>query len=259
MVTYLADYRSQSEDGPAGQGHLVGAHAGAARLSAADPAYQASASGAEPGDGVPVSAAASAEIPPLEGDEDFGLDTGKDLTQIAGAAGLLLRRVRALHRALPGQQHRQGARPERDRAGRAGLSERARRRRGAKPLLGKHISRGGGVSVHHLRRLRVPVPGGIEHLPIIVGLRRGLSIPASGRTSTAPSCSSIWSGTAIRSACRRASATSSSRRTSCRSSTGRRNTACGSAAWASYDPQGREIVLSLVARDAASGRDASAC
>ena len=32
---------------------------------------------------------------------------------------------------------------------------------------------GSGVPVHHLRRLRVPMPGGIQHLPIIVGLRRG--------------------------------------------------------------------------------------
>ena len=41
-------------------------------------------------------------IPPLVGDEDFGLDTGKDLTRIASSAGLYLRRVWALHRTLPG-------------------------------------------------------------------------------------------------------------------------------------------------------------
>ena len=39
------------------------------------------------------------DIPKLAGDEDFGLVTGKDVTQNRRAAGLLLRRMRPLHRS----------------------------------------------------------------------------------------------------------------------------------------------------------------
>ena len=67
-----------------------------------------------------------ANIPPLAGDEDFGLDTGKDLTPIGGLAGVLLRGMRALHRALPRRQHRQDSRPQKNRAGSARVSERVR-------------------------------------------------------------------------------------------------------------------------------------
>ena len=60
-------------------------------------------------------------IPPLAGDEDFGLVTGKDITQHGRAAGLLVRRMRTLHGALSRKQHGKGAGPEEDHAGRAQL------------------------------------------------------------------------------------------------------------------------------------------
>jgi hypothetical protein len=69
-----------------------------------------------------------AKIPPLANDDDFGLDTGKDLTQIAALQGLFVRRVRPLHRALSGQQHQQDSRSQEDRSRRPRLSERVRSR-----------------------------------------------------------------------------------------------------------------------------------
>ena len=62
-------------------------------------------------------------IPPLAGDEDFGLDTGKDVTRIDALAGLLLRRVRALHGTLSGRQYGKGAQPEGNHPGAAQLPE----------------------------------------------------------------------------------------------------------------------------------------
>ena len=62
------------------------------------------------------------KIPPLVGDEDFGLDTGKDITKHRRPAGLLLRGVRPLHRALPGVQHRKGTEPQRNRPGAARIT-----------------------------------------------------------------------------------------------------------------------------------------
>ena len=80
------------------------------------------------------SAAGSATFRRLSGDEDFGLVSGKDITRDHGTAGLFLRRVRPLHRTLPGQQHRQGTESETDRARDALLSERVwKRQRNADP------------------------------------------------------------------------------------------------------------------------------
>ena len=59
----------------------MAAHARAAGVPAPDSAHQASAPGAQPADRVPARQGFS-RIPPLAGDEDFGLDTGKDVTRI---------------------------------------------------------------------------------------------------------------------------------------------------------------------------------
>ena len=87
--------------------------------------------------------------------------------------------------------------------------------------------------MHHLRRLRIPVPVGIEHLPIIVGLRRGAVntgkweddygtklFLALERNGNALGFSSAERDKFI------------ARSSNSPSSTARRNTACGSAAWA---------------------------
>jgi len=64
-------------------------HTATSSFSSADPAHQASAPGAQPRDRIPQRDGFS-RIPPFNGDEDFGLDTGKDVTD-RRAAGLLLR------------------------------------------------------------------------------------------------------------------------------------------------------------------------
>ena len=67
-------------------------------------------------------------IPPLAGDEDFGLDTRQGRDAHRRPAGLLLRGMRPLHRALPRVQHRKDAEPEGNRSGAARLSQRMRSR-----------------------------------------------------------------------------------------------------------------------------------
>jgi len=81
MLTYLAGLWIGDEN-ELGQVNLVDAHASLLIFPSADPAHQASAPGAQPRDRIPSSATASSRIPPLNGDEDFGLDTGKDVTRI---------------------------------------------------------------------------------------------------------------------------------------------------------------------------------
>ena len=81
MVTYL--YGLVARPGRRrGPHRLVAAHPHAAGFPAADSAYQAPAPGAQPDHRVPASAPGFSAIPPLAGDEDFGLDTGKDVTRI---------------------------------------------------------------------------------------------------------------------------------------------------------------------------------
>jgi hypothetical protein len=53
-----------------------------------------------------LSRGAFSRIPPFSGDEDFGLDTGKDLTRIV--VGVFVRRMRPLHRVLPRRKHGKG-------------------------------------------------------------------------------------------------------------------------------------------------------
>ena len=75
------------------------------------------------------------------------------------AAGLLLRRVRPLHRALPGQQHGKGAGSERRLRRRTALSAREWRERRRSRSSAKYVPDEDALAVHHLRRLRVSVPG----------------------------------------------------------------------------------------------------
>jgi len=53
--------------------------------------------------------------------------------------------------------------------------------------------------VHHLRRMRIPMPCRHEHVPILVGLRRGAVNTGECRTITAPNSSSRWNAGQTRS------------------------------------------------------------
>ncbi len=156
MVTYLAAFMISSASA-AGAWPVVGACALHPGLSAADPAHQTPAPGSEPDHDIPL---ARRVQPYTAAGRRRGLRPGdrQGCHAARRAAGLFLRRMRPLHRALPRREHGQGAEPQRGHSGRAQLSERPRPAfRGA---AARQIQlAGGGLPVHHLRRLRIPVPG----------------------------------------------------------------------------------------------------
>ena len=114
------------------------------------------------------------------------------------------------------------------------------------PLLGKYISQEAAFQCTTCGACEFQCPVGIEHLPIIVGLRRGAVntgkweddygtklFLALERNGNALGFSATERDKFI------AEAAAS------RSSTARRNIVCGSAAWARYDPQGPRNCLRL--------------
>ena len=111
-------------------------------------------------------------IPPLVGDEDFGLDTGKDLTQITALqafscveCGRCTEHCPAANtgKLLDPKQIILGTRSYLNDFGPA--SE--------EPLLGKHLQMEAAFQCTTCGACEFQCPVGIEHLPIIIGLRRG--------------------------------------------------------------------------------------
>jgi len=113
-----------------------------------------------------------AKIPPLAGDEDFGLDTGKDLTRIVALqayscveCGRCTEHCPANHtgKVLDPREIALGVRRYLNEFG-AGSEE---------PLLGKHLSQEAAFQCTTCGACEFQCPVGVEHLPMIVGLRRG--------------------------------------------------------------------------------------
>lgn len=113
-----------------------------------------------------------AKIPPLVGDEDFGLHTGKDLTQIIALqtyscveCGRCTEHCPATNtgKLLNPKQIALGVRDYMNEFGPA--SE--------EPLLGKHLSQEAAFQCTTCGACEHQCPVGIEHLPVIIGLRRG--------------------------------------------------------------------------------------
>jgi Fe-S oxidoreductase len=111
-------------------------------------------------------------IPPLAGDEDFGLDTGKDLTRIVALqayscveCGRCTQHCPAANtgKVLDPKKVALGLRDYLNEFG-AGSEE---------PLLGKHLSQEAVFQCTTCGACEFQCPVGIEHLPIIIGLRRG--------------------------------------------------------------------------------------
>ena len=111
-------------------------------------------------------------IPPLEGDEDFGLDTGKDVTRIDALqayscveCGRCTEHCPAFNtgKVLNPKEIVLGLRRYLNSEGPAG----------SEPLLGRHISELAAFQCTTCGGCEYQCPVGIQHLPIIVGLRRG--------------------------------------------------------------------------------------
>jgi Fe-S oxidoreductase len=111
-------------------------------------------------------------IPPLEGDEDFGLDSGKDVTQLAALQAYSCVECGRCTEHCPANLTGKVLNPKEIVLGLRGyLNESGAR--GEEPLLGKHLSQEAVFQCTTCGSCEYQCPVGIEHLPLIVGLRRG--------------------------------------------------------------------------------------
>ncbi len=111
-------------------------------------------------------------IPPLVGDEDFGLDTGKDLTRIASLQAFTCVECGRCTEHCPANNTGKILNPKEIILGaRHYLKEFGPK--SSELLLGKHLSMEAAFQCTTCGACEFQCPVGIQHLPLIVGLRRG--------------------------------------------------------------------------------------
>ncbi len=113
-----------------------------------------------------------ARIPPLQGDDDFGLDTGKDITRLVALQAYSCVECGRCTEHCPAANTGKILDPKKIALGTRGyLNEFGP---GAdEPLLGLHLSQEAVFQCTTCGACEFQCPVGIEHVPIIVGLRRG--------------------------------------------------------------------------------------
>jgi Fe-S oxidoreductase len=111
-------------------------------------------------------------IPPLAGDEDFGLDTGKDVTRIDSLQAFTCVECGRCTEHCPAYNTGKVLNPKEIILGLRGyLNEFGPGQE--KPLLGTHLSEEAVFQCTTCGSCEFQCPVGIQHLPIIIGLRRG--------------------------------------------------------------------------------------
>jgi Fe-S oxidoreductase len=111
-------------------------------------------------------------IPPLAGDEDFGLDTGKDVTQLVALQAYSCVECGRCTEHCPAYNTGKILDPKKIALGvRNYLNEYGPG--ASEPLLAKHISEEAAFQCTTCGACEDQCPVGIQHLPIIIGLRRG--------------------------------------------------------------------------------------
>jgi Fe-S oxidoreductase len=114
------------------------------------------------------------QIPPLDGDEDFGLVTGKDITQITALQAYSCVECGRCTEHCPAFTTGKELNPKEIILGvRSYLNE-----NGAQsevPLFGAHLSQEAVFQCTSCGACEYQCPVGIQHLPLIIGLRRGAS------------------------------------------------------------------------------------
>jgi Fe-S oxidoreductase len=111
-------------------------------------------------------------IPPLAGDEDFGLDTGKDITQIVSLQAYSCVECGRCTEHCPAFNTGKILDPKKIALGvRNYLNEHGPQ--AEEPLLAAHISEEAIFQCTTCGACEYQCPVGIQHLPIIIGLRRG--------------------------------------------------------------------------------------
>ncbi|MEO7145011.1 MAG: (Fe-S)-binding protein [Bryobacteraceae bacterium] len=112
------------------------------------------------------------QIPPLSGDDDFGLDTGKDLTQLAALQVYSCVECGRCTEQCPAYNTGKVLNPKvialgtRDYLNEFGAGS-------GEPLLGVHLSQEAIFQCTTCGACEYQCPVGIEHVPLIIGLRRG--------------------------------------------------------------------------------------
>jgi Fe-S oxidoreductase len=113
-----------------------------------------------------------AKIPPLAGDDDFGLDTGKDLTQIAALQAYSCVECGRCTEHCPANNTGKILDPKKIALGvRNYLNDFGPA--SEEPLFGKYLSQEAAFQCTTCGACEYQCPVGVEHVPIIVGLRRG--------------------------------------------------------------------------------------
>jgi Fe-S oxidoreductase len=112
------------------------------------------------------------QIPPLAGDEDFGLDAGKDVTRMVALQAYSCVECGRCTEFCPAYNTGKILNPKEIILGLRGyLNEFGAR--SEQPLLGAHISAEAAFQCTTCGGCEYACPVGIQHLPIIIGLRRG--------------------------------------------------------------------------------------
>lgn len=111
-------------------------------------------------------------IPPLAGDDDFGLVTGKDITRIAALQAFTCVECGRCMEHCPAHRTGKVLNPKEIALG---LRRYLRQfgASGAEPLLGAHLSKEAVFQCTTCGACEFQCPVGVEHLPVIIGLRRG--------------------------------------------------------------------------------------
>jgi Fe-S oxidoreductase len=111
-------------------------------------------------------------IPPLSGDEDFGLDTGKDVTRIDALQAFSCVECGRCTEHCPAANTGKVLNPKEIILGMRGYLKEFGAASEA-PLLGKHLGEEAAFQCTTCGACEFQCPVGIQHLPIIIGLRRG--------------------------------------------------------------------------------------
>jgi Fe-S oxidoreductase len=111
-------------------------------------------------------------IPPLEGDEDFGLDTGKDITRIDALQAYTCVECGRCTEHCPAYNTGKILNPKEIVLGLRGYLKESGPA-GEAPLLAKYISEEAVFQCTTCGGCEFQCPVGIQHLPMIIGLRRG--------------------------------------------------------------------------------------
>ncbi|HVT92169.1 MAG TPA: (Fe-S)-binding protein [Bryobacteraceae bacterium] len=112
------------------------------------------------------------KIPPLSGDDDFGLDSGKDITQLLSLQAYTCVECGRCTEHCPAYNTGKTLNPKEIALGfRAYLNDAGPE--SEEPLLGKHLSQEAAFQCTTCGACEFQCPVGVQHLPMIVGLRRG--------------------------------------------------------------------------------------